>query len=86
VLFTRKSLKRLLRDAGFESEPPPPASPHALQMFTQSAAIREGRLPDEGPANGKLRLRALAAIANWASLRDARDAEELVMLARRSTG
>lgn len=84
VLFTRASLERLLRDTGFEALPPPPASPHALQMFSQSAAIREGRLPDEGPLDGTRRLRALAAIANAVSLRDARHSEELLMVARRS--
>jgi hypothetical protein len=53
-------------------------------MFSQSAAIGEGRLPDEGPVDGRPRLRALAVIANWASLRDARHAEELLVIARRS--
>jgi SAM-dependent methyltransferase len=85
VLFTRAALERLLRDTGFEPHPPPPASPHALQMFTQSAAIGQGRRPDEGPVDGTPRLRALAAIANRASLRDARHAEELLMIARRAT-
>jgi SAM-dependent methyltransferase len=84
VLFTRASLERLVLDAGLEPLPPPPASPHALQMFSQSTAIGEGRLPDEGPSNGTWRLRALAAVANLASLRDARKAEELVVLARRA--
>jgi SAM-dependent methyltransferase len=83
VLFTRASLKGLLRGAGFEPLPPPPASPHALQMFSQSAAIGQGRLPDEGPVDGTRRLRALAAIANRLSLRDAQLAEELLMVARR---
>jgi SAM-dependent methyltransferase len=85
VLFTRASLERLLRGAGFEPLPPPPASPHAFQMFSQSAAIGERRLPDEGPSNGTGRLRALAVVANWVSLRSARYAEELVMIARRSS-
>jgi SAM-dependent methyltransferase len=85
VLFTRASLERLLRDTGFEPFPPPPAPPHAFQMFSQSAAIGEGRLPDEGPVDGTPRLRALAVIANWASLRDARHAEELLVIARRSS-
>jgi SAM-dependent methyltransferase len=84
VLFTRASLERLVLDAGLEPLPPPPASPHALQMFSQSTAIGEGRLPDEGPSNGTWILRALAAVANLASLRDARKAEELVVLARRA--
>jgi SAM-dependent methyltransferase len=83
VLFTRASLERLLRAARLEPLPPPAASPHALQMFSQSTAIGQGRLPDDGPANGTGRLRALAAVANVLSLRDARHAEELVMLARR---
>jgi SAM-dependent methyltransferase len=86
VLFTRASLERLLRDAGLEPFPPPAASPHALQMFSQSTAIGQGRLPDEGPLNGTGRLRALAAVANLVSLRDARHAEELVMLARPTEG
>jgi SAM-dependent methyltransferase len=83
VLFTRASLERLVRDAGFDPLPAPPASPHALQMFSQSPAIGEGRLPDEGPVDGMRRLRVLAAIANAVSLRDARHAEELLLIARR---
>jgi SAM-dependent methyltransferase len=83
VLFTRDSLERLLRGAGLEPLPAPLASPHAWQMFSQSAAISQGRLPDEGPVHGVRRLRALAAIANRAAQRDVRRAEELVMLARR---
>jgi SAM-dependent methyltransferase len=86
VLFTRASLERLLKEAGLEPLPPPPASPHALQMFSQSTAIGQGRLPDEGPVNGTARLRALAAVANLVSLRDTRHAEELVVLARRPEG
>lgn len=86
VLFTRASLERLLRDAGLEPLPPPAASPHALQMFSQSAAIGQGRLPDEGPVKGKGRLRVLAAVANLVSLRETRHAEELVVLARRGEG
>lgn len=85
VLFTRGSLEKLLRDTGFEPQPAPPTSPHALQMFSQSAAIRQGRLPDEGPVKGIRRLRALAAIANQASLRNPRHAEELLMVAKRSS-
>lgn len=84
VLFTRGSLEGLLRDTGFEPQAPPPASPHALQMFSQSAAIGQGRLPDQGPVNGTRRLRALAAIANRASLRNPRHAEELLMVAKRA--
>ena len=86
VLFTRASLEQLVRHAGLEPLPPPAASPHALQMFSQSTAIAQGRLPDEGPSNGTGRLRALAAVANLASLRDPRHAEELVVLARRTEG
>jgi hypothetical protein len=52
-------------------------------MFSQSSAIGQGRLPDEGPVNGMGGLRALAAVANLVSLRDPRHAEELLMLARR---
>ena len=84
VLFTRASLDRLLRDTGLEPLPPPAASPHALQMFSQSTAIEQGRLPAEGPVKGTGRLRALAAVANLVSLRNSRHAEELVVLARRS--
>jgi SAM-dependent methyltransferase len=85
VLFTRGSLERLLRDTGFEPQPAPPASPHAFQMFSQSAAIRQGRLPDEGPLKGTRRLRALAVVANQASIRNPRHAEELLMVAKRSS-
>jgi SAM-dependent methyltransferase len=83
VLFTRASLERLLRSAGFDPLPPPQPSPHAWQMFSQSAAIGQGRLPEQGPAHGTRRLRALAAIANRSAQRDVRHAEELVMIARR---
>jgi SAM-dependent methyltransferase len=85
VLFTRASLERLLHETGFEPQAAPPASPHAFQMFSQSAAIREGRLPDEGPAKGTRRLRALAVVANQASLRNPRHAEELLMVAKRAS-
>jgi SAM-dependent methyltransferase len=84
VLFTRASLERLVRGAGLDPLPPPQASPDAWQMFSQSAAIAQGRLPDEGPARGGRRLRALAAIANQVAHRDVRHAEELVMIARRA--
>jgi SAM-dependent methyltransferase len=83
VLFRRASLERLLGDAGLEPQEPPPPSPQALQIFSQSEAIREGRLPDEGPAEGPGLLRPLAAIANGVSLRNPRHAEELVTIARR---
>jgi SAM-dependent methyltransferase len=86
VLFTRTSLEMLVRDAGLEPLPAPAAAPHALQMFSQSAAIGQGRLPDEGPSDGAGRLRALATVANLASLREPRHAEELVLLARRTEG
>jgi SAM-dependent methyltransferase len=86
VLFTQTSLDMLLRDSGLEPLPPPAASPHALQMFSQSTAIGQGRLPGEGPVSGTGRLRALAAVANLVSLRDTRHAEEVVMLARRPEG
>jgi SAM-dependent methyltransferase len=83
VLFTRASLERLTRDAGFAPLPAPPASPHASQTFSQSAAIGEGRLANEAPENGTKRLRILAAIANAISLRHPRYSDELVMIARR---
>jgi hypothetical protein len=83
VLFNRASLERVLRAAGFEPHEQPPPSPQALQIFSQSAAIREGRLPDEGPSAGPGRLRPLATIANRAALQDPRHAEELVIIAAR---
>ena len=83
VLFNRGSLERILRAAGFEPQELPPPSPQALQMFCQSAAIREGRLPDDGPSDGPGRLRPLATIANRLALHDPRHAEELVLIARR---
>jgi SAM-dependent methyltransferase len=83
VLFHQASLEHLLREAGFEPREQPSPSPQALQMFSQSAAIREGRLPDEGPAAGPGRLRPLATIANRLALQDPRRAEELVIIAAR---
>jgi SAM-dependent methyltransferase len=85
VLFTRKSLERLVRDAGFEPQAPPPASRQAFQTFSQSAGIGQGRRPNGAPANAGRRLRALAAIADRAALHDARYAEELVTVAKRSS-
>jgi SAM-dependent methyltransferase len=84
VLFTRASLERLVSSAGFEALPPPPAPPQAWRMFSESAAIAQGRLPEDGPAHGTRRLRALAAIADRLARHDVRYAEELVMIARRS--
>jgi SAM-dependent methyltransferase len=83
VLFTRASLERLVRDAGLEPLPAPLPSPLAWQMYSQSAAIAQDRLPHEGPVRGTRRLRALAAIADRAAYRDPRRADELVMIARR---
>jgi SAM-dependent methyltransferase len=83
VLFTRASLESLLRETGFEPQPAPPAAPHAFQMLTESAATARRRSGDDVSANGERKVRALATVANWASLRDARNAEELVMIARR---
>jgi hypothetical protein len=59
------------------------ASPLAWNMYSQSAAIAQDRLPHEGPAGGTRKLRALAAIADRAAYRDPRRADELVMIARR---
>jgi SAM-dependent methyltransferase len=86
VLFTRSSLEGLVREAGLEPLPAPPASPHAQQMFTQSAAIAEGRLAYDQPEHGERPRRVLAAIANAISLRNVSHAEELVVLARRPGG
>ena len=83
VLFTRASLERIVRDAGLEPLPAPMPSPLAWQMYSQSAAIAEGRLPHEGPTHGTRKLRALAAIADRAAYRDPRLADELVVIARR---
>jgi SAM-dependent methyltransferase len=85
VLFTRASLERLLRRTGFDPLAPPQTPPNAFEMFRQSAAIGEGQLAAEGPVDRTRRLRALAAIANAVSLRNARHAEELLMIARRSS-
>jgi SAM-dependent methyltransferase len=84
VMFTRASLERLVRSAGFEALAPPPAPPQAWRMFSESAAIAQGRLPGDGPAHGPRRLRALAALADSLARHDVRHAEELVMIARRS--
>jgi SAM-dependent methyltransferase len=83
VLFTRASLERLLRSAGFEPLAPPPPAPSAWPMFSQSAAIAQGRLLHEGPARGTRRLRALAAVADRLARRDPRHTEELVAIAQR---
>ena len=84
VLFTRASLEDLLRRVGFAPEPAPLAPPHAFLQLSQSAAIAQGRLPNEGPARGVRRLRLVAAVADRLSKRDVRYADELVMIARRS--
>ena len=83
VLFTRASLERLVRRAGLEPLTPPATAPLAWQMFSPSASIAQGRLPDAGPAVRARRLRLLAAIADQIAYRDPRHAEELVMIARR---
>jgi SAM-dependent methyltransferase len=83
VLFTPASLDELLRRCGLDPLPAPRPSPDAPAVFRASAAIRDGRRPDAGPAGRRRRLRALAFLA---ALREARDpcvAEEIVMLARR---
>jgi SAM-dependent methyltransferase len=82
VLFTRASLEGLLQRTGFEPLAPPSAFPHGVQMFSESAAIAQGRLANEGPLNLTRRLRVLAEIANRVSLRNPRHAEELLMVAR----
>jgi SAM-dependent methyltransferase len=83
VLFRRASLERILRRTGFEPLPPPAPSPRAWPMFSQSAAIAQGRRPEEGPAQGKWRVRLLAALADMIARRNPRYADELVVIARR---
>jgi SAM-dependent methyltransferase len=83
VLFTRPSLEDLLRRIGFAPQPAPLVAPHAFLQLSQSAAIAQGRLPHEGPAHGVLRLRLAAAVADRLAKRDARNADELVTIARR---
>jgi SAM-dependent methyltransferase len=86
VLFTRASLERLLRSAGLEPLPAPPAASRAWKMFSESAAIAHGGSADGGPAHGARRLRALSAIADRLAQSNVRHAEELVMIARRPPG
>lgn len=83
VLFTTASLDRLLRATGFEPQPTPLPAPIAPLRFSQSAAVRDGRSFAAGPARGRRRLRALAAVANTVAARNARHADELVAVARR---
>jgi SAM-dependent methyltransferase len=83
VLFTPDSLDGLLRRAGFEPEPAPLTAPHAWTAFRQSAALRDGRPFEEGPAGGARRLRALAAVADRIAARDPGRAEELVAIAHK---
>jgi SAM-dependent methyltransferase len=83
VLFTPDSLTGLLERTGFQPEPPPIPSPQAARMFYASAAIRDGRKPDDGPPRGRRRLAALAALANRIARRRPDLADELVVLARR---
>jgi hypothetical protein len=52
-------------------------------VFRASAAIRDGRPPDAGPAAGSRRRRALALLAGLREARDPGVAEEIVVLARR---
>jgi SAM-dependent methyltransferase len=81
VLFTRASLERLLRGAGFAPQPPPLAAPQAWLSFSPSAALAQGRRMDDGPERGVRRLRALAVVADILAGRNARDADELIAIA-----
>ena len=81
VLFTRGALERLLRQTGFAPERPPRAAPTAWQTYTQSAAIRDGRSPEQGPARGRRAVRVRAVIADWRALVAPVGAEELVVIA-----
>jgi 2-polyprenyl-3-methyl-5-hydroxy-6-metoxy-1,4-benzoquinol methylase len=83
VLFTTGTLAGLLRRTGFEPAPTPTPAPMAWVPFSQSAAVRDGRTPAAGPASGRRRLRALAALADRLAARDPRRADELVAVARR---
>jgi len=83
VLFTTESLADLLRRTGFEPAPTPTPAPMAWVSFSNSAAVRDGREPAAGPASGRRRLRALAAVADRLAARDPRRADELVAVAQR---
>ena len=83
MLFTHASLDGLIRRAGLEPQPAPPAPPLAWLQFSQSAAIEQGRLPHEGPERDLPRLRLTAGVANLLLKRDVRHADELIALARK---
>jgi len=83
VLFTVPSLHGLIRAAGLEPQRTPTPAPLAWLIFSPSGALRDGRHFTAGPASGRRRLRALAAIANWAAARDPRHADELIAVAVR---
>jgi 2-polyprenyl-3-methyl-5-hydroxy-6-metoxy-1,4-benzoquinol methylase len=83
VIFTPESLAMMLRGIGFVVEPTPRPAPQVWASFSNSAAIRDGRPYQHGPASGRRRLRALAALADVVSARDPRHADELLAVARR---
>jgi SAM-dependent methyltransferase len=83
VIFTPDSLAGLLARIGFTVEPTPRPAPQVWASFSNSAAIRDGRPYQHGPASGRRRLRALASVADAVSARDPRHADELVAVARR---
>jgi SAM-dependent methyltransferase len=83
VLFTPASLDRLLRDAGFATQPTPVPAPFASLSFDQSGAVRDGRNFSAGPAAGRRRLRLLASVANAVAGRNPGLADELVAVAHR---
>jgi 2-polyprenyl-3-methyl-5-hydroxy-6-metoxy-1,4-benzoquinol methylase len=83
VIFTPDSLAGVLQKIGLTVEPARRPAPLAWNSFRQSAAIRDGVPPDQGPLHGARRLRALAVVADAVSARDPRQADELVAVARR---
>jgi SAM-dependent methyltransferase len=84
VLFTPDSLDALLRRCGFVPAGSPPHAPAAWPSMVQSAAIRDGRRPWEGPRRGRRGLRLLALLADLLASRSPALGEELVVVARRT--
>jgi SAM-dependent methyltransferase len=84
VLFTPESLAALLRRCGFDTIDVPRPVAATAEVFAASAAIRDGRKPSEGPARGRRRTRLFALVAGVAGRAQPRQAEELVVVARRS--
>ena len=84
VLFHRRSLEALLRRCGLEPLPAPRPTPEAKLTFPPSEAIRAGRPIADGPPHRRA-ARARALLADALAARDPQLAEELVVLASRST-